>query len=985
MTDNKDARLRPGSRVYISTHLPDSVPRPPSDQADFRSLEKLYKSAEIPDEYANDLLTFRRAWMELCLVVADRLYPKTEARLRADCIYNDLSDAASKVLNPSRGGIGITGISNVRDALLVKSKPHQKTLYTVGPLTSDVLGLVRKLDGEIDEVAEATKQLVASGDCTQLKNLGVRFNDPTPTAEGHAPCGTDSAGTDEPRTQAPADRNPGTGGISVSPPPRLDPLADRKEPEDVGPGPTAPGDNARGPERKRGGALGHDQTPNESKQEPDEKPTDVDSEGGQSVRKNHFCGELRSKVPVPKPVSGVLEDVLDAVNIVEEYRPALRHMVAHIYYCQTRMPGRYSDGVPIYYELIKDLCRNTDGVEVPSRTKNIYEDVEGELLDVSEYIYGEEGVGQSREFCLTDELMCRLDDALEDSYQYKTRYNLVNGKRLYSGFQTQLTYDGEHSWKQRSVFIYKTLKRLRGQRDVVNKDAVEDHLDRLRDERDAARGKCEQLQLELDAVKGDVLDEGKTLSEHEQERLSVVRDELFAAVREKERIESRYRQDLRIWADIIAQGLEETGMDGIYEYETAYEVQLASGRFTQTCGLQNASEEMKAAASEGIPNYNNVDITSSQTEGLIQEMQMAVRMGADLDVSVLTDYINEDGKDGLAEQFGIGRENWKRPEHAVKFGAGFNHETYEAAFNAAKGQVLTRIKAEDGEPDFSQLHQHEHENGRAAWLRAVYNELATMGAVARDWADDDAIEYDDPEKVYSILRDAYGDMAEELDAWREWLVDEYWIEAGQDGSQFGYYVSNPCSLPFSIYDGRLAESGDEPDRYNQKAGFATSRLQGLEAAYIHALTLIQDDFDYEVLRNEHDGAVTLGEVSEEAQEMARRISGFHRAQIEEKPFESHESNSNDTEDATPCSTTTSSPQLKPSPQARPSKSHTSPSEENSADGSADGKAVPNGARNERTPSGSPRRSPVPLRSTSDTSCKESAPSDSSTGPSQRAP
>jgi hypothetical protein len=339
---------------------------------------------------------------------------------------------------------------------------------------------------------------------------------------------------------------------------------------------------------------------------------------------------------------------------------------------------------------------------------------------------------------------------------------------------------------------------------------------------------------------------------------------------------------------------------------------------------------------------------------LIQEMTMAVRMGAELDVSILTDYIDEDGKDGLAEQFGIDRENWKRPEHSVKFGAGFEHDTFDAALGAAKGKVLARIKDDDDEPDFSRLHRFKDESRRSAWNRAVYNELPTMAQTARDWADDEEIEYDDPEEVYSILRDAYEEMAEEIDAWRDWLVDEHWTEEGQHGSSFGYYVSNPCSLPFSIHDPRLAENGDEPDRYNQKVGYATSRLQGLEAAYMHALALIQDDFDYEFLRHEHDGAVVIGTVPEEAREMARRISGFHRAELESKPFESP--------DSSPCE----------------SKSNTSTAEASSGSPSTKTESRP-GARTDRRPCRSAETQPTSSKndtgsaSPAETSCSKNNP------------
>jgi hypothetical protein len=389
-------------------------------------------------------------------------------------------------------------------------------------------------------------------------------------------------------------------------------------------------------------------------------------------------------------------------------------------------------------------------------------------------------------------------------------------------------------------------------------------------------------------------------------------------------------------------------------------------------GLQNATSEMKAAAAKGIPNYRDMDISSSQTEGLIQEMKMAVRMGADLDVTVLTEY---DGKDSLAEHFGIDRDLWKRPEHGGKFGAMFNYDTYEDALNAAKGKVIARIGTDDdGDPIWEKLRQLPFESRKLAWERAVYNALPTMAKTARDWADDADIEYDDPETVYSILKDAFEEMTEEIDRWREWLVDVHWSEEGQHGSRgYGYYVENPCGLAFSIHEDEF------DDRYDRKAGYATSRLQGLEACYMHALTLIQDDFDYEVLRNEHDGAVILGRIPKEAREMARRISGFHRAELEEKPFDEEDDSSNvdcNTEDL-PC-------ESNQTPTNTPAKSDTRPPRIADSGSRDTREKSRNGAPTEETRFGSPRRSRPPSRPGTASPSREES-SASSTGPQQAKP
>lgn len=92
----------------------------------------------------------------------------------------------------------------------------------------------------------------------------------------------------------------------------------------------------------------------------------------------------------------------------------------------------------------------------------------------------------------------------------------------------------------------------------------------------------------------------------------------------------------------------------------------------------------------------------------------------------------------------------------------------------------------------------------------------------------------------------------------------------------------PATIALSIHDPRLADG----DCDEKKSGFATSLLQGREAAFIHALILVQGSYDYEVLKHEHDGAVVIGEIPDEAVQDAREMSGFHRAELTCKVFES---------------------------------------------------------------------------------------------------
>lgn len=618
-------------------------------------------------------------------------------------------------------------------------------------------------------------------------------------------------------------------------------------------------------------------------------------------------GYLQDEVRGTKAELEVIRDVVaDAYDSAppdrRNYRKVGRRLLAHVYYCACLQATRGAGGeelfrgVPISYRLIQKACRDM-GCRIPSSTKAVWSPLRARgLLIVQGYFYREgDGPGRSRRFRLSRGLMERLINAAEKGVETETRYNLMTGARIRKARKTKLTYDGTHSWKGRSTPIYRVLKTLKGQRDLVNKRAVEEHLQAKRAKKQNARWQYEMKRAAFFGLLRRCCrrQEGKWVLNDEvgagtKEAISQARRDAYEAWRAYTRARSRYSQDLQLWVDIKAQGLEPAPdqPSGIYEYTTAYKVQEASGRLTMTCGLQNASKEMKAAAAKGISDYHNYDIKSSQTEALRQEMRDAVEAGADLDPSVLSDY---EGKDALTEEYGIARDRWKRPEHSVKFGARFSHESYQKATAFAKRKVIARIgTSEDGTPNFDNLPTLRHEKRMWAWERAVYNALPTMAQVAHDWAKDEEISYDDPEVIYGLLKKIYGEMAEEIGKWRAWLVDGHWRGERKSGSRHGYYVENPCGLAFSIHD-EWIEGDSGPSRYEQEAAYVTSRLQGLEAAYIHALARLAEEYDYEFLRNEHDGGVVLGKVPEEARDRARNMSGFRRAQLEEKSFEEERS------------------------------------------------------------------------------------------------
>lgn len=647
-------------------------------------------------------------------------------------------------------------------------------------------------------------------------------------------------------------------------------------------------------------------------------PCDADPNPEQSGENDGPNGYLQEEVKATKPELDVIEHAVDDAYGDSPFHPVGQQILAHVYDCQAQKPWQHhEDGVPIGYRLIKKACREAGLGEVTNTSDVWWPLVEAGYLSYDDY---KKGV-TTRRFHLAASIMERLRAAARTGYDTKTRYNLVDGSRTYGKQQTRLTYDGQHSWSGKSEFIYKALKALQGQRDLVNTQAVEKHLRRLEVQQGEAWKTYADAAETARKAQDEMLEEGKELTEEGKRRLNQACRPAFETGREYERARRRYDQDLRLWSKIRGQGLKpaEDMPDGICQYETVYQVQMKSGRLTMLVGLQNASEEMKAAACKGIPDYNNVDISSSQTDALIEEMELANQMGADLDVSAVEDVPD---KEIVADHFGLGRDAPKIPEHGGKFGAMFNDGTFEEAKDNARGRVFGRITGQDGKMDWSKLHRFEFESGEMAYQRAIYNELPTMARVARDWADNDDCKYDDPEAVYQKLKDFYQEMTEEIDRWRDWLVDRHWEIEGQSGGK-GYYVENPCGLPF--------DKTKYETRYDQKAAYATSRLQGRETAYMLSLAIQADQAGFEYLRNEHDGAAVLGTIPDSARKKAREDSGFHRASLEAKPFKRHENSQDDssgdsqpqTENNEPCDTKAARIQSKHSRGEKPSRSHAS--------------------------------------------------------------
>jgi hypothetical protein len=106
----------------------------------------------------------------------------------------------------------------------------------------------------------------------------------------------------------------------------------------------------------------------------------------------------------------------------------------------------------------------------------------------------------------------------------------------------------------------------------------------------------------------------------------------------------------------------------------------------------------------------------------------------------------------------------------------------------------------------------------------------------------------------------------------------------------GGYMHNPCGVGF--------RPRDYTEGHERRTKVMAWMLQGLEAAFCHSMTILSSKSEhFTVVANEHDGLIIeqececdgrfLNAVSK-AQEVARLMSGFHRAKLVQKPHADEE-------------------------------------------------------------------------------------------------
>lgn len=292
-----------------------------------------------------------------------------------------------------------------------------------------------------------------------------------------------------------------------------------------------------------------------------------------------------------------------------------------------------------------------------------------------------------------------------------------------------------------------------------------------------------------------------------------------------ERLKKEPNKDLAFQNDRLCAHSAFAGMrsvDGIGYYTPSYLAQ-SSGRIgEQGGGLQSCSKAMKEAAFSDVPRIHNYDLRSSQGYVLLQELQLA-----GIDDKWLAAHLGPGVFEARSERLGLSKKTYKKCFFAMIMGA--SHVWFE------QGHI-------------------------GAVQHALIDELKDVGLARQKFAE-----------VIVELRP----LKELVSKWTSWLLD--------DPSCPHRKVSKRKEILRNAAGHEMVLDRSRPAKEVRREA-AAHILQGQEAAFIHHLTIIADQFGYTPVSNQHDGLVTIGEVPEAAQKKAAELSGLSFAFLEEKPF-----------------------------------------------------------------------------------------------------
>ena len=283
--------------------------------------------------------------------------------------------------------------------------------------------------------------------------------------------------------------------------------------------------------------------------------------------------------------------------------------------------------------------------------------------------------------------------------------------------------------------------------------------------------------------------------------------------------------------------------DRLFQYQAAYKIQN-SGRVTEIGGgFQGVSRVVKHLLLKDIKNIYNYDLKSSQANILLQELHYAK-----IKCRWLENYLNDpELKNKYAKRVGIDVDTWKTCFYALIMGA---------------------------------------ESKSANKHKAVYKNI--LGYFKNDKPQ--------AKKPFKKFLKITKKLTRATRKWRDYLYNTKDRRYHYQHKNVKYW-KNPCGMKFKQYgiienqkredvliDMKSGETANKRKTAGVKRKLAAFMLQGLESKFIHHLTILCDQNNIPVYKNEHDGLITGKSIPKSLITRASKRSGLKNPILDIKPL-----------------------------------------------------------------------------------------------------
>jgi len=313
------------------------------------------------------------------------------------------------------------------------------------------------------------------------------------------------------------------------------------------------------------------------------------------------------------------------------------------------------------------------------------------------------------------------------------------------------------------------------------------------------------------------------------------------------RAQGRYFNDRQCQITILNQKPEQIGKNNkghhLFQYQAAYKIQN-SGRVTEIGGgFQNSSRVVKHFLLKNVPDVYNYDLKSSQAHILLEELHYAK-----IKCSWLEDYLNDPGlKEKYAKKVGIDVDTWKTCFYALIMGA---ESESENKHKAVYKNILAYFKND----------KPQAKKAFKKFLKITKN----LQKSTRKWRD----------HIYATKDRRYHYQHKGIKYWKNpcgMKFKQYGIIKNQEGE----YV---------LMDMLTGEIAGKRKTAGVKRKLAAFMLQGQESKFIHHLTILCDQENIPVYKNEHDGLITGKSIPTSLVTRASKRSGLSNPVLEIKPL-----------------------------------------------------------------------------------------------------